>query len=122
MVRSYCSYRVSVCEMPQLSIGGLELSNVKCNNFWIRKFLIRKISCHPKAFFKWKLNDPSLSTINIWTGINKFLLPNKWKELHFKTLHNYYPRNSLLSKFKLDNSSDCAFCNSNLEAIPHLFF
>lgn len=46
----------------------------------------------------------------------------EWKELHFKILHNYYPCNSLLSKFNFDISSHCTFCNSNLETIPHLFF
>ncbi len=44
------------------------------------------------------------------------------KELHYKILHMYYTCNSLLSKFKLDFSSQCTFCNSNLETISHLFF
>ncbi len=47
--------------------------------------LLKKFSCHPKAFNKWKLNDPVLSTITIWAG-NKFMLPNKMKELHYKIL------------------------------------
>ncbi len=121
LVRANC-YISLKCEMPKKMIGGLELCNIKCNNFWIRKTLIKKFSCHPKAFYKWKLNYPFLSTIKIWAGINTFLLPNKMKELHYKILHMYYPCNSLLSKFKLDFSSQCTFCNSNLETISHLFF
>lgn len=64
--------------MPQLSIGGLALSNLKCHRFWIRK-----ICCHPKAFYKGKLNDPSLSTILALIS----LLPNKLKGLHFSTAY-----------------------------------
>ncbi len=121
LVRENC-YRSLKCEMPNNFIGGLELCNIKCNNFWIRKTLIKKFSCHPKAFYKWKRNYPFLS-IKIWAGINTFMLPNKMKELHYKILHMYYPCNSLLSKFKLDISSQCTFCNSNLETIiTHLFF
>ncbi len=63
----------------------LELCNIKCINVWVRKPLIKKISCHPKAFYTWKLNNPVLSTIKIW-AVNKFLLPNKMKELHYKIL------------------------------------
>ncbi len=96
LVRANC-YISLKCEMPKKIIGGLELFNIKCNNFWIRKTLIKKFSCHPKAFYKWKLNYPFHSTIKIWAGINTFLLPNKMKELHYKILHMYYPCNSLLS-------------------------
>ncbi len=77
---------------------------------------------YPKAFYKWKLNYHFLSTIKIWAVITKFLLPNKMKELHYKNLHMYYPCNSLLSKFKLDISSQCIFCYSNLETMSHVFF
>ncbi len=50
LVRANC-YISLKCEMPKKMIGGLELFNIKCNNFWIRKTLIKKFSCHPKAFY-----------------------------------------------------------------------
>ncbi len=121
LFRTNC-YRSLKCEIPKKCIGGLELCNIKCNNFSIRKILIKKFSCHPKAFYKWKLNYHFLSTIKIWAVINTFLLPNKMKDLHYKNLHMYYPCNSLLSKFKLDISSQCIFCYSNLETMSHVFF
>jgi len=86
LVRAYRSYIVAKCKVPKLSIGGLELCNVKYNNFWMRRILIKKFSCHTKAFFKWKINYPYLSTI-IWSGIKTLLLPNKMKELYYKILH-----------------------------------
>ncbi len=114
LVRANC-YISLKCEMPKKMIGGLELCNIKCNNFWIRKTLIKKFSCHPKAFYKWKLNYPSLSTIKIWTRFCYLIL----------TIYNssyVYPCNPLLSEFKLDFSSQCTFCDSNLETISLLFF
>ncbi len=59
--------------MLKLFIGGLELSNVKCNNVLIRRFLISSDAI-PK-YFKWRINYPFLSTIKIWAGVNKFQLP-----------------------------------------------
>lgn len=64
--------------MPKLFFGGLELSNVKCNNFWIRRFLIRSSDVIP-MYFKWGINYNFLSNIKIWAGVNKFQLPNKMK-------------------------------------------
>ncbi len=70
--------------------------------------------------YKWKLNYHFLSTIKMWAGINKILLPNMMKELHYNILHNipvilYSQKSSLIS-------SQCTFCNSNLATISHLFF
>lgn len=50
------------------------MSNVTISG--LGDFLLGKSAVIPNLFFKWKLNYPSLSTINIWTGINTFLSPN----------------------------------------------
>ncbi len=54
--------------------------------------------------------------------MNKYVIPNKVKETHFKIIHRFYPCNEFISKFKEGFSPLCCFCKKETETIFHLFF
>ena len=46
----------------------------------------------------------------------------KAKEVHFKTINDIYPCSDFLhQRFKFD-SSNCRFCDTDIETVEHLFF
>lgn len=47
---------------------------------------------------------------NPLSDLNKYVIPNKVKETHFKTMHRYYPCNDFISKFKEWFLPLCCFC------------
>ncbi len=111
-VINYISHKLlQIFKMWNVFIGG---SNVKCNNFWIRKAL-KKFSCHPKAFYKWKLNDPFFLLLKYGLVLTSFCY--KMKELHYKIIHI-----AVILYSQNVSWTSCTFCNSNLETISHLFF
>lgn len=50
LVRSYCSYWVSNCEMPKSSIGGLELLMLNVTIFGLDESLLGRSAVIPKHF------------------------------------------------------------------------
>ncbi len=71
---------------------------------------------------KWKQTYPSHLFQNPWSDMNKYVIPNKVKETHFKIIHRCYPCNEFISKFKEGFSPLCCFCKKETESIFHLFF
>uniref|UniRef100_A0A4W5PG09 DNA-directed RNA polymerase n=1 Tax=Hucho hucho TaxID=62062 RepID=A0A4W5PG09_9TELE len=50
------------------------------------------------------------------------MVTNKVKEISFKIIHRFYLCNSLISKYIPDVTSECSFCELEIESIEHLFF
>ncbi len=59
---------------------------------------------------------------NPWSDMNKYVIPNKVKETHFKIIHRFDPCNEFIGKFKEGFSPLCCFCKKETETIFHLFF
>ena len=61
----------------------------------------------------------------IWNAIftlpYKYVLPNKIKELLFKSIHRYYLINSIIYKYIPNIEDKCSFCNYMVETLDHLF-
>lgn len=121
LLRIHLGYNSADRQIPKLIIGGINIMDFKCNNSHIREYLIRGVSCYPIALRKWKQFFSIPSIEKIWSASNKYLLPNKVKEVHFKILHRYYPCNTFINKFKKDVSPKCSFCNLEDETLTHLF-
>ncbi len=106
--------------LSDLTVGGLSIKDKQFNNFYIRNILTRENSILLKAIMKWKQMYPSLLLQNPWSDMNKYVIPNKAKETHFKISHRYYPCNDFISKFKEGFSSLCCFCKEESETIFQL--
>ncbi len=115
-------YTSVIGSLPDLEVGGLSIKDKKCNNLYIRNILTRENNIPPKAMMKWKQTYPSHLFQNLWSDMNKYVIPNKVKETHFKTIHRFYPCNEFISKFKEGFLPLCCFCKEESETISHLFF
>ncbi len=109
-------YTSVIGSLPDLAVGGLSIKDKTFNNFYIRNILTRENSIPPKAMMKWK--QVHLFQ-NPWSDVNKYIIPNKVKETHFKVIHRFYVM-SLSVNSKKDSHPYVVFVEES-ETISHLF-
>lgn len=122
LIKNEKMYNPVIGSLPALTVDGLSIRDKKFNNMYIRKILIKEKSVSPKAMVRWKQDYHSLVFQNLWSDINKCVIPNKLKETHFKIINRYYPCNNFISKFKEGFSPLCRFCKEETETVINLFF
>uniref|UniRef100_A0A8C6K9W5 Reverse transcriptase domain-containing protein n=1 Tax=Nothobranchius furzeri TaxID=105023 RepID=A0A8C6K9W5_NOTFU len=108
--------------LHKIKLDGLDLVDGKCNNQFLRKYLINTLypgrTKHSLIFRDYNKSEISL----IRTKYLTFPIPPKFKEVHFRTTKNIYPSNEFMRdrfKFVLDN---CYICKTTSETTEHMFY
>lgn len=120
---------VSVPDIPFTDVTDSPVGNVcfnpsGCkNNRKIRALFQGNIVSVPPAISYWNSRVNNLCWKKIWSLPQKFFVVNKVKEVSFKIIHRCYPVRSFFIKFKyVDLDLNCAFCDTNIETVIHLFW
>lgn len=106
--------------LPSININGLDLLHKKCNNTFLRQHLTKTM--YP-GLVRRKFMEvyEKKNQIKLISNFMRFPLPPKYKEIHFKTLHDIYPSNEFIQhRFKIE-CNNCHICNQP-ETTEHLFF
>ena len=95
-----CSILHKVINHQQtLYLDIIQFISYICTNKHIRRcfYSKRKITPHGKTYWISLFSDINWS--RAWLVPFKFLISNKFRELHLKLLHNIYPTNAYISEF-----------------------
>lgn len=111
-------------ETIQINIDGVNVDLLKVTSKMIYNEFKRKKQTTPSAQIKLNQKYPELSVE--WKKI--YSLPftvttdTKIREFQYKLLNNIVFTNDKLFRFKMIDSPFCAFCQTEVESLEHLFF
>ncbi len=117
LFKAHLYYGSIINHFPTLAFNGVYILDKKCNTVFIRKALSSAPGCPSKAQSKRRICYPDSDLNHLWTCPHRSFIPSTIKELHFKTVHRYYPRNLFLSRFFENISSLCSFSHTDEESI-----
>lgn len=108
----------------QIFIGDIDIQDNPCRSGHIRSTL--NYTTAPAARFFWPPIMSDLQWKKACSVLNKYCIGNKVKEVSYKVLHQIYPAEEVLERFKLKIDYSCTFCNVDKEysniPIFHLFY
>jgi len=109
LMRSHMS-SLNICRSdPVLYLNGVDFNSKKCSNKFIRNIFYKNRSFQPRGKFFWNICFPEIIWKKAWLLPFRFCIPNKYREIHLKILHNIYVNNYTLSKFT-EIDENCSFC------------
>lgn len=104
-----------------LYINGMDIMSSNCTNKHIKKCFLSLKKITPRGKFFWNSHFSEINWHEAWLVPFRFCITNKVRELHLKILHNIYPTNLFISKFKPVDDF-CSFCKTKQESLSHLFY
>ena len=97
---------VQVLSAPML--GGLALTDKRCNNYYIRSHCQETSIPSIKSF--WEAKIQNIKWKLVWNINKKYCVTNKIREVSFKIVHMIYPVKKILARFR-EIDEMCVFCN-----------
>jgi len=121
LMRSHMS-SLNICRSdPVLYLNGVDFNSKKCSNKFIRNIFYKNRSFQPRGKFFWNICFPEIIWKKAWLLPFRFCIPNKYREIDLKILHNIYVNNYTLSKFT-EIDENCSFCLNQPEKNSTSFF
>ncbi len=112
------SNNINVAYNVNLMIRGVNITDKKCSNKFIRKLCqIHTMPTKSKGMSEFD----SINWKVVWNYNHRYCVTNKVREVSFKIIHLIYLSNKTLQKVKVNIDENCVFCSHSCESICHLF-